>query len=98
MFRVSTLCCLFVFCFSPASAQIANDVMYAHFIDVGQGDATLLEFSCGAILIDAGGQNGETTDKLCIVGSLALRQILVRKDTHLGAISCTFLNHSEIWR
>lgn len=35
--------------------------MQAHFIDVGQGDATLLEFPCGAILIDAGGENAETT-------------------------------------
>jgi len=38
--------------------------MYAHFIDVGQGDATLLEFDCGAILIDCGGQNGDTSDDL----------------------------------
>jgi competence protein ComEC len=30
--------------------------MVAHFIDVGQGDATLLEFSCGAVLIDTGGE------------------------------------------
>lgn len=29
--------------------------MAAHFIDVGQGAATLLEFSCGLVLIDAGG-------------------------------------------
>ena len=34
--------------------------MRAHFIDVGQGDATLLEFPCAAVLIDTGGeQNGE---------------------------------------
>src|SRR5688572_31717953 len=31
--------------------------MMAHFIDVGQAHSTLLEFSCGAILIDAGAQD-----------------------------------------
>ncbi|OFW02255.1 MAG: hypothetical protein A3J29_23155 [Acidobacteria bacterium RIFCSPLOWO2_12_FULL_67_14b] len=31
--------------------------MTAHFIDVGQAHATLLEFSCGAMLIDAGTQD-----------------------------------------
>jgi competence protein ComEC len=30
--------------------------MVAHFIDVGQGAATLLEFSCGVVLIDVGGE------------------------------------------
>ena len=28
-------------------------VMKAHFIDVGQANATLLEFKCGVVLIDA---------------------------------------------
>jgi len=32
--------------------------MKAHFINVGQGDAVLLEFPCGAMLVDAGGEKG----------------------------------------
>jgi len=41
-----------------------DHVMNAHFISVGQANATLLEFSCGAILIDAGAQDNEHVDKL----------------------------------
>ena len=36
--------------------------MVLHFIDIGQGDATLLEFPCGAILIDTGGEQNELFD------------------------------------
>lgn len=48
----------------PAGLPLATadpDTMVAHFIDVGQGDATLLEFSCAAVLIDTG---GETTARV----------------------------------
>lgn len=38
--------------------------MQAHFINVGQADATLLEFPCGAILIDAGAQDTTTQTAL----------------------------------
>ena len=49
--------------FIPAgAAAVGADVMVAHFIDVGQGDAALLEFSCGAILIDAGGEMTNEVD------------------------------------
>jgi beta-lactamase superfamily II metal-dependent hydrolase len=40
-----------------ASAQLDQNVMRAHIIDVGQGASALLEFPCGAILIDAGAQD-----------------------------------------
>ena len=37
-----------------SNGQSTPNTMSAHFINVGQADATLLEFQCGAILIDAG--------------------------------------------
>jgi len=33
--------------------------MAAHFIDMGQADCTLLEFPCGAVIIDAGAQDDD---------------------------------------
>ncbi|MEZ4448250.1 MAG: MBL fold metallo-hydrolase [Nannocystaceae bacterium] len=39
-----------------------GDAMRLHFIDIGQGDATLVEFPCGAILIDTGGEQNESFD------------------------------------
>lgn len=49
---------------SELFGQLQADVMNAHFIDVGQGDATLLEFSCGLVLVDAGGQSSSDADVL----------------------------------
>lgn len=43
--------------FSGAIPAYAQSRMTAHFIDVGQADATLLEFSRGAILSDAGSRD-----------------------------------------
>ena len=42
----------------PAAGPI--DAMRVHFIDVGQGAATLVEFPCGAALIDTGGERWPT--------------------------------------
>lgn len=43
---------------------LGQPVMYAHYIDVGQGAATLLEFPCGAVLIDCGAQDQDHVAKL----------------------------------
>ena len=37
-------------------------MMQAHFIDVGQGDAILLEFPCAAMLVDTGGEKNDAFD------------------------------------
>ena len=36
------------------STDLPGPVMQAHFIEMGQANATLLEFPCGTVLIDAG--------------------------------------------
>lgn len=54
-----------VFLVTETLAQ-SNNVMYAHFINVGQGDATLLEFPDCAVLIDAGAQSNIYVDSLLI--------------------------------
>ncbi len=36
--------------------------MRVHLIDVGQGAATLIEFSCAAVLIDTGGEKNDEFD------------------------------------
>ena len=38
------------------SASSTEGTLRVHFIDVGQGDAALLEFPCGTMLIDTGGE------------------------------------------
>jgi competence protein ComEC len=40
----------------------AATTMTVHLLDVGQGAATLLEFPCGAVLIDTGGESNESFD------------------------------------
>jgi competence protein ComEC len=50
-----------------SSAIVCAQTMRAHFLDVGQGSAAVLEFPCAAILVDTGGElNGEfdSTDEL----------------------------------
>lgn len=48
--------------FFSVKGDPAAPKMRVHLIDVGQGAATLVEFSCGAILIDTGGESNRRMD------------------------------------
>lgn len=50
----------------PADTDSAA-AMRIHFIDIGQGAAHLLEFPCGAVLIDTGGEHNEQFDSEAVL-------------------------------
>lgn len=72
----------------PCSAQ----EMTAHFIDVGQGEATLLEFPCGAILIDAGAQSEWYSGRLMTY----LRKFFERRVDLEGTLESVIITHPHI--
>ncbi|MDI1256957.1 MAG: MBL fold metallo-hydrolase [Flavobacterium sp.] len=59
-FRLSFTFALLLFTCGIFAQGLPDNEMRTHYIDVGQGNATLLEFSCGAILIDAGAEGPYT--------------------------------------
>lgn len=79
----------------PGSFDLASDVMVAHFIDVGQGAATLLEFSCGAVLIDTGGE--QTPEVNGTANLLAyLDRFFARRTDLDSTIDLLVLTHAHI--
>src|SRR5438093_8928934 len=75
-------------------AQAAGDepVMRAHFIDVGQGASTLLEFPCGTILIDTGGQDPDHSERL----KDFLRDFFARRSDLSNTLSVLIVSHPHI--
>ena len=66
--------------------------MLSHHIDVGQGNATLLEFSCGLVLIDTGGQKTAEFDGPLRVAEY-LEQVFRRRPELQRRIATIFLTH-----
>jgi competence protein ComEC len=72
-------------------ALAANPRMRVHFIDVGQGSATLLEFKCGAVLVDSGGAR----DKKEALNAYLDAFFAQRPDLH-KTLSTVFLTHDHM--
>lgn len=70
----------------------ASDVATVHFIDVDQGNAALLEFPCGAILIDAGGRDVAAGDHLIAY----LEAFFARRSDLNRHIAAVFVTHTHV--
>lgn len=84
---------------ASGSFVISDDVMVAHFINVGQGDATLLEFSCGAVLIDTGGEmtdevNG-TDNLIAYLNNFFDRRADLNRTLDLLAVTHAHIDHTR---
>lgn len=77
---------------NPPTTASGADTMTAHYINMGQGNATLLEFSCGAVLVDAGGEGQATTDGLIAY----LNAFFARRTDLHNTISTIFITHTHI--
>jgi competence protein ComEC len=78
---------------------VAADSMTFHFIDIGQGDATLLEFPCGAALIDTGGEQNELFDSnralLAYLDAFFERRADLRRRLDLLLITHPHIDHNR---
>lgn len=86
----SLLFWMFGCCLANAQALPSNE-MRAHFINVGQANATLLEFSCGAVLIDAGDQ--DAASGLALVNYL--HRFFVRRTDLNKTLALVIITHDH---
>jgi len=89
VFLGSNLLC-FLTSFSHGASNEAR--MVAHFVSVGQADSTLLEFPCGAVLIDAGSQDDESTEHLIDY----LTKFFDRRHDLSNTLATIFITHPHI--
>ncbi len=71
------------------------DSMAAHFIDVGQGQAILLEFPKGAVLIDAGGVADRKGNLVIYLGKFFARRTDLNRTLSTVFIAHQHVDHDE---
>lgn len=77
---------------SPEALFAPTGQAVVHFIDVEQGNSALLEFPCGAMLIDAGGRGDAAETRL-----LAYLDAFFARRTDLGrTLAAIFVTHTHI--
>ncbi|WP_298166605.1 MBL fold metallo-hydrolase [Novosphingobium sp.] len=79
---------------SLAEALVDNSAgqLVVHYIDVDQANAALLEFPCGAVLIDAGSRGDEAETKLLAY----LEAFFARRSDLGGKLAAIFVTHTHI--
>jgi competence protein ComEC len=94
---------------APASSSApptAGARMRVHLIDVGQGAATLVEFSCAAVLIDTGGEAGPGFDStarlIAYLDGFFARRLDLHRTLAALVITHPHIDHArgalEVWR
>lgn len=78
-----------------AGAQSTPTQMRVHLIDVGQGAATLLEFSCAAVLVDTGGERNDEFDSTEHLLAYLDRFFARRPDLH-RTLALLIITHPHI--
>lgn len=78
----------------PADTDDA-DAMTVHLIDIGQGLSVLLEFPCGAALIDTGGEQNRAWDGVGALG-LYLDQFFARRTDLDRTLDVLFITHPHL--
>src|SRR5688572_7150084 len=66
--------------------------MTAHFINIGQGGAVLLEFPCGAMLVDAGAQDDTAKGRLVTY----LKKFFSRRTDLHNTLNTVLVTHNHI--
>jgi competence protein ComEC len=92
---VGRICaCFFGVLLSGPVTNLAAPAMSAHFVNVGQAQSILLEFPCGAVLIDAGTQNGDATQLVRYLDSFFQRRSDLKKTLNAVFITHAHVDHS----
>jgi competence protein ComEC len=78
-----------------AVAAAAPSTMLVHFIDVGQGAATLFEFADGAVLVDTGGEDNAFVHSDALLQTYLDAFFARRTDLH-GHLASLILTHPHI--
>ena len=87
--------CTLISC-KPEGQAVNDPEMIAHYINVGQADATLLEFPCGAILIDAGSQDERySTELINYLEEFFKRRSDLQKTLDLVIVTHCHIDHNS---
>jgi len=81
----------------PSISQVGNQNIKVHYINIGQADATLVEFECGVILIDAGAQIGSKAHQRLSSERLInyLNEFFERREDLKKEISTILITHNH---